>query len=267
MSAPVFELESVTVTRGARRVVDDVSFALAAGEVLAVMGENGAGKSTLLRVMAGDLEPARGAVRLAGRALREWSILQQAQRRAVMPQSTTLGFSFTAFEVVLLGRSPHCAGNPGAVDRAIARDALRRTDATHLTERSFPTLSGGERARVLLARAFAQVLAQEENGTPRALLLDEPSASLDIAHQHAAFRGIRALARDRGVAAITVLHDPNLALLYADRVALIKDGRLLACGPPDVALTEELASQCFSIPMRRVRHPQSEASLLVAVDG
>ncbi len=266
-TAGVFEARSVTVERAGRRIVDDVSLVARPGEVLALMGENGAGKSTLLKVMAGDVDPDRGEVRLNDRALRDWTPLQQARQRAVLPQESTLAFALTALEIVLLGRSPYCSGNPGASDRLVAHDALRRTDALHLAARSVPTLSGGERARVMLARVIAQVLDDESDGgvAARALLLDEPSAMLDIAHQHAVFMMIRALARARGIAVVAVLHDPNLATLYCDRVALMKHGRLLACGPTDTTMTEELMTECFSIPMRRIPHPLHDVSLLVAV--
>ncbi len=285
MNAPasVFVVRNVTVERrianGVRRIVDDVSLPARQGEVLALMGENGAGKSTLLKVMSGDVKPDRGEVLLNGRALIAWSVLEQARQRAVLPQDTTLAFAFTALEIVLLGRSPWCGGHPGARDRSVAHEALRRTDALHLASRSYPTLSGGERARVMLARVIAQIVrtdadvdvvvddADDAAGVraPRALLLDEPSAMLDIAHQHAAFRAIRDLAHEEGVAVVAVLHDPNLASMYADRVALMKEGRLLACGRTAETMTEDLMSRCFSIAMRRVPHPTRDASLLVAV--
>ena len=280
VETPVFEVRNVTVARrianGVRRIVDDVSLLERQGEVLALMGENGAGKSTLLKTMSGDVRPDRGEVLLNDRALIAWSALEQARQRAVLPQETTLAFAFTAFEIVLLGRSPWCGGHPGAVDRSVARDALRRTDALHLAPRSYPTLSGGERARVMLARVIAQIMRDEADPedadgaglggpTPRALLLDEPSAMLDIAHQHAAFKTIRDLAHNQGVAVVAVLHDPNLASMYADRVALMKEGRLLACGRTAETMTEDLMSRCFSIAMRRVPHPTRDASLLVAV--
>ena len=277
--ASVFEVRGVTVERGVerrvehakRRIVEDVSLVARRGEVLALMGENGAGKSTLLKVMSGDVKPDRGDTLLNSRALSEWSPLEQARQRAVLPQETTLAFAFTALEIVLLGRSPCCGGHPGATDRVAAREALRRTDALHLALRSYPTLSGGERARVMLARVIAQIMqspvdeSSKSGQAPRALLLDEPSAMLDIAHQHAAFKAIRDLARDEGVAVVAVLHDPNLAALYADRVALMKQGRLLACGRTGETLTEDLMTRCFSIPMRRVPHPTRDVSLLVAV--
>ncbi len=273
--ASVFEVRNVIVERpianGVRRIVDDVSLVARQGEVLALMGENGAGKSTLLKTMSGDVKPDRGEVLLNDRALIAWSALEQARQRAVLPQETTLAFAFTAFEIVLLGRSPWCGGHPGAGDRGVAHEALRRTDALHLASRSYPTLSGGERARVMLARVIAQIIRVEQEvdtagaHAPRALLLDEPSAMLDIAHQHAAFKTIRDLAHEEGVAIVAVLHDPNLASMYADRVALMKEGRLLACGRTAETMTEDLMSRCFSIAMRRVPHPTREASLLVAV--
>ena len=266
--AAVFEVRDVTVVRGARRIVDAVSLVARQGEVLALMGENGAGKSTLLKAMSGDVQPDRGEVLLNGRALVERTALEQARQRAVLPQETTLAFAFTALEIVLLGRSPWCGGHPGASDRLVARDALRRTDAWHLALRSYPTLSGGERARVMLARVIAQIVRSESSSHPgpRALLLDEPSAMLDIAHQHAAFKVIRDLAREEGVAVVAVLHDPNLAAIYADRVALMKQGRLLACGPTAETMSEDLMTRCFSIPMRRVPHPTRDVTMLVALN-
>jgi len=267
MSEPVFAVRGVTVTRSHRALLDDVSLTVERGEVLAVMGENGAGKSTLLKLLAGDFAPDRGSIDLDGRPLALWSALDQARRRAVLPQHSSLVFAFSALEVVLLGRLPHDRGRPGANDRAIANEALRRTDALALADRSYLTLSGGERARVMLARAFAQVMDHDAKTASlgvRALLLDEPSAALDIAHQHAAFAAIRALAEREGIAVVAVLHDANLALQFADRAALFKQGRLMAIGPVDTTMTEDVLSDCFSIRMRRLAHPTSARALVVA---
>ena len=271
----VYELRDVAVLRSRRTLVADVSMTVHAGEVLAIMGENGAGKSTLLHAMAGDFAPDRGSVRLNGRALDAWSDLEQARQRAVVTQHGSVAFGFPALEVVLFGRSPHDGGRPGARDLAIAHEALARTDAARFATRAYATLSGGERARVMLARAFAQVMRNVDDAVddaadpiaslPRALLLDEPSAALDVAHQHAAFEAIRLLARSQGIAVAVVLHDPNLAALYADRVALMKDGALTAIGPVDSTLTEEAISACFSMPMRRLAHPTRDVPLLVAL--
>ncbi len=266
MTAPVVELDSVVVVRGGRPIVDGITLSARGGEVLAILGENGAGKSTLIKLMAGDFAPARGVVRLGGRPLHEVSALEQARRRAVLPQHPSVAFELTALDVVLLGRSPHDGGRPGARDRAIGREALRRTDALRFADRRHSTLSGGERARVMLARAFAQVMRDpaSPDPRPRALLLDEPSAALDIAHQHAAFAAVRALATDEGVAVVTVLHDLNLAAAFADRVALLKSGRLLALGGVDETLTEAALGECFSVPMTRIAHPARATPLFVA---
>ena len=267
MSAPMFEVRGATVTRSQRALLDDVSLTVEAGEVLAVMGENGAGKSTLLKLLAGDFAPDRGTILLDGRPLDEWSMREQALRRAVMPQQTSLAFAFSAFEVVMLGRLPHDQGRPGAVDRLIAREAMRRTDVLTLVDRSYPTLSGGERARVMLARALAQVMGGDEatgaSRGPKALLLDEPSAALDIAHQQTAFAMIRDLAQHEGIAVVAVLHDPNLAMRFADRAALFRQGRLLALGPIETTMTEDALSACFSIPMRRVSDATMRRPIIV----
>jgi iron complex transport system ATP-binding protein len=265
-STPVFQVRDAAVVRGGRWLLDGVSLAVECGELLIVLGENGAGKSTLLRLFAGDFPPDRGSVEFNGRALSGWSDLEQARQRAVLPQQTTVAFDFTALEVVLLGRSPHDGGRPGARDRDIAHDALSRFDASQFAERLYPTLSGGERARVMLARAFAQVLAHptDPGRAPRALLLDEPSAALDVAHRHGAFEAIRGLARNEGVAVVAVLHDLDLAAAYADRVALLKAGRLIAHGRVDDTLDEAALTDCFSIPMKRLRHPGGDRPVFVA---
>ena len=260
MSA-LYSVRDVTVSRGRRRLLDAVTLDVVGGEMLAVMGENGAGKSTLLHVLAGDVTPDAGRVAFADRPLSRWSALDQARRRAVLPQRHALDFAFTALEVVLLGRSPHDHGAPGATDRAIARAALERFDALHLADRAFPSLSGGERARVMLARVVAQITTDDDG--PRALLVDEPSAALDIAHQHAAFALLRSLAHDDGVAVFVVVHDPNLAARYADRVALLRQGRLVACGGVDDTLTPEHLQETFNVVMVRLDDAASGASALV----
>ncbi len=258
----LFECDGVTVVRSRRRLLADVDLALVPGELLAVMGENGAGKSTLLRAMAGEIVPDVGEVRLAGRRLAAWKPREIARRRAVLPQDSSVAFPFTAFEVALLGRAPHDGGRPGARDRAIAHDALAATDAAHLEHRLYPTLSGGERARVMLARVLAQLAEPADTG--RALLLDEPVAALDIAHQHLALRIAGEAAHREGMGVIAVLHDLNLAARYADRVFLMKAGRLVAAGPPDAVLTEARMSECFSMNLLTVRHPACSHALVVA---
>ncbi len=260
---PVLAAADIAVSRGGRRLLNHVSINLLAGEVLALMGENGAGKSTLLKVCTGEILPDAGNVTLAEKSLARWKTMERARLRAVLPQDSQLAFQLTAGEVVLLGRAPHCNGYPGAIDRAITRAALARVDLVRLEHRLFPTLSGGERARVMLARVLAQIWTPWGN-QPRCLLLDEPIAALDIAHQHMALEVVRNFAKEQGVAVLAVLHDLNLAAQYADKVALLKAGALVAYGTPDAVLTPERAMSCFSIPMLRIQHPHSTRVLLVA---
>lgn len=258
----LLEARGITVRRGGRALLDDVSIELRSGEVMAVMGENGAGKSTLSNVLAGDLKPDSGTVSLGGRPLASYRPRELALHRAVLPQEYSVAFPFTAFEVVLLGRSPHCGGHPGAHDRAIAREALALADVARLEHRSFPTLSGGERARVMFARVLAQIW--EDSQGPRVLLLDEPAAALDVAQQHRALGLARDFAKSSGATVLTVLHDLNLAAQYADRVALLKSGRMIECGPPAEVLTESATTHCFDIPMVRINHPGRTHPVLVA---
>ncbi|MEW5967326.1 MAG: heme ABC transporter ATP-binding protein [Pseudomonadota bacterium] len=227
----------IRVARGGRNLLDDVSLSARAGEVLAILGPNGAGKSTLLKVMAGEFAPDAGEVALGGRRLRNWLPVELARVRAVMRQDTHLEFAFTAREVVMMGRYPHCERHTTARDWDIVDDALAAADAGHLAARPYPRLSGGEKARVQFARALAQVWPGDTEA--RLLFLDEPTAALDITHQHSLLVLARDLSRAHCFAVIAVLHDLNLAARYADRIALLDQGRVAALGTPAEVLTPE----------------------------
>ncbi|MEU4311739.1 heme ABC transporter ATP-binding protein [Nocardia sp. NPDC024068] len=239
-----------------RRVLDAVDFDVTAGEVVALVGPNGAGKSTLLAVLAGELDPGHGTVELDGRPLTGWTPIDMARRRAVLPQSHAVGFPFTAAEVVAMGRAPWQRTPRAAGDDAAITAALAATDSTHLADRAFPSLSGGERARVALARVLAQDTAT--------LLLDEPTAALDLGHQEA----VLTLAADRaaaGAAVVVVLHDLASAAAYADRVTVLDGGRLAAAGPPRDVLTGELLSRVYRYPIEVLDHPGTGAQLVLPV--
>ncbi|GGK97512.1 heme ABC transporter ATP-binding protein [Nocardia jinanensis] len=239
---------------GTRRVLDGVDFEVAAGEVVALVGPNGAGKSTLLAVLAGELEPGHGSVELDGRALDRWTPIDMARRRAVLPQSHIVGFPFTAAEVIAMGRAPWQRTSRAESDHEVIAAAMAATDSTHLAERAFPSLSGGERARVALARVLAQDTAT--------LLLDEPTAALDLGHQEA----VLTLAADRaaaGAAVVVVLHDLASAAAYADRVAVLDAGRVAATGPPREILTGELLSRVYQYPVEVLDHPGTGAQLVL----
>jgi len=237
MSLAAFAL-SVTGAGGAT-LLDDVSLAVGRGEVVALLGPNGAGKSTLLRALCGELSPAAGDVHLEGRSLSGWSPRERAARLGVLPQASRLVFPFTAEQVALLGRTPHVARRESARDREIAGLALRRAGVGALARRDYLRLSGGEQQCVQLARVLAQVWDAPAQGS-RYLLLDEPTASLDLRLQHALLGLTRQLA-GQGFGLLVSLHDLNLAAQYADRIALLCGGRMLADGaPPQVLCAERI---------------------------
>lgn len=248
---------------GRQQLLVGVSLTLRPGELLALLGPNGAGKSTLLKLLTGERAPSGGRVTLDGKTLSDWPGRDLARRRAVLPQSTSLAFPFTALEVVLLGRTPHCVGNERDRDQSIAHQALAAADVLHLAERLYTTLSGGERQRVQLARVLAQIWLPPPDGGPRYLLLDEPVAALDPAHQHAIL-GLARQLTEQGVGVLAVLHDLNLASRYADRVALLDRGSLVICGSPQDVLQAELLQAVFRIPVRVVRLPDSDRPLLAS---
>jgi iron complex transport system ATP-binding protein len=244
-----------TLSLGGRRILDRVSVQINAGEVVALIGPNGAGKSTLLKVLSGELKAERGRVALHGCPLNAWKPRELARYWAVLPQGARLDFSFSVLEVVLLGRSPHLDGWETPEDYDIARAALAAVDALHLEARRFPGLSGGERQRVQLARVLAQIWEAPVPGKARFLLLDEPTAALDPAHQHLTLELARKLVRAQGIGVLAVLHDLNLASQYADRILLLSAGRLLASGPPEHVFTPLTIAQGFGIRAVVLPHP------------
>ncbi|NEB05132.1 heme ABC transporter ATP-binding protein [Streptomyces sp. SID13726] len=247
------EAQALHVRLGARDVLQGVDIAARAGEVLALVGPNGAGKSTLLGALAGDLDAAEGVVRIHGRPATEWSAPELALRRAVLPQATGVSFPFSVEDVVRMGRAPWAAVDPEGDDRAVA-DAMAATEVTRFGDRSFSALSGGERARVALARVLAQ--------RAPLLLLDEPTAALDLKHQELVLRVCRERAH-AGDAVVVVLHDLGLAAAYAHRVAILCAGHVAADGPPREVFDDRLLSEVYDQPVEVLPHPRN-GSLLVA---
>lgn len=231
------EIENLTFAYDGRTVLRRVSLQLMPGEVLGLIGPNGAGKSTLLRLAVGFLRPGAGTVQLFGRPPTQWPPRELARQVALVPQGAHVPPTFTVWETVLLGRTPYLGflGLPREADRAAARRALEWVGMANLSERLMGELSGGERQRALLARALAQ--------EPRCLLLDEPTTHLDIHHQVAILSLVRRMALEQGIAVLIVLHDLNLAATFADRLALLVDGALVALGDPkDVLHPERLTA-------------------------
>lgn len=238
----------LSVLRGGRAIVDTVSATFRPGRLSVVLGPNGAGKSTLLRVLTGTLKPDRGEVLLGDRSLHTLAIEELAQRRAVLVQESMLQFDFSVEEVVLLGRIPHLTGWESAHDHDACERALALMELTAMRYRRYPTLSGGEKQRVHLARVLAQLdTGGQSTHEERWLFLDEPTSALDLRHQHSTLALARQLAVAQGLGVIAVIHDLNLALSYADEVLVLADGRTAAHGTPDDVLTAELIHRVYGV--------------------
>ncbi|MFE5488106.1 heme ABC transporter ATP-binding protein [Streptomyces sp. NPDC056527] len=250
----VAEARGLRVGLGGREVLDGVDAVVRAGEVLALVGPNGAGKSTLLAALAADLPPSGGEVRICGRSAADWSAPELALRRAVLPQAAALAFPFPVGDVVRMGRAPWAGTRHEEEDEAAVAAAMAATEVEHFISRPFSALSGGERARVALARVLAQ-------RTPL-LLLDEPTAALDLRHQELVLRVCRERAA-AGVAVVVVLHDLGLAAAHADRVGVLHDGRIAAEGPPSEVFEEELLSRVYRQPVEVLPHPRTGDPLVV----
>jgi len=238
-SGVVLRAQGVSIERNGTTLLSDVTFDVRRGELLAIIGPNGAGKSTLIGALAGDIETSAGTIELDGRSLSVLGTRDVARLRAVLPQQLTIAFPFTVREIVTMGRNPWLDER----DEDVVRAAMQRLDVSHLADRTYPTLSVGEQARTSLAR----VLAQE---TPL-LLLDEPTAALDIGQQEKLLGITRGLVND-GHSVVAVLHDLNVARRHADKVLVIHAGRCVAYGTPADVLVAEQLSSVYDHPIRVV---------------
>jgi iron complex transport system ATP-binding protein len=241
---PALAAAHVAFAYGPLPVLRDVDLAVARGAMLALAGPNGSGKSTLLALLAGTRPAAAGTVSVAGRPIAAWERRALARTIAVVPQETRVLFPYTVAEIVLMGRAPHRPplGLEGARDVAIAEDVMTETGIRHLASRRITELSGGERQRVAVARALAQ--------EPEILLLDEPTAHLDVRHAIAILDLVATVNRRRGVTVVAVLHDLTSAALYFERLAFLRDGMLVADGPPAAVITEATIARVFDAEVR-----------------
>ncbi|WP_371659867.1 ABC transporter ATP-binding protein [Streptomyces sp. NBC_00280] len=244
------DVEGVSVDAGAVRLVEDLTMRVDSGSFVGLVGPNGSGKSTLLRCVYRALRPTGGAVRLDGVDVHGMEPRAAARVLAALPQESSAEFDFTVAEVVAMGRLPH-QGRTAAGDRDIRAAAMERTGVTHLADRGFLALSGGEKQRVLIARALAQ--------RPRVLVLDEPTNHLDIAHQ----LDVLSLVRSSGLTALAALHDLNLAAAHCDLLYVIAEGRVVASGPPHEVLQPALLAKVFGVRAHPVRHPETGAVQLL----
>jgi iron complex transport system ATP-binding protein len=232
-----------------QRVLDGVSLAVERGTIVGLLGPNGSGKTTLLRILAGVLAPQSGSVTIDGRPIEQMSRRDLARRVAVVPQETHSTFDFSVIDMVLMGRYPHLGAFEleGADDQAIARDALAATGTAELEARPFATLSGGEKQRVVIASALAQA--------SDVLLLDEPTAALDLGYQFEITALLRRLNADRGTTMIVSTHDLNLVAALCERVVLLKQGQVVAHGATETTLTPEHIRLLYEVEADVQFHP------------
>ncbi|MBI5552633.1 MAG: ABC transporter ATP-binding protein [Desulfobacterales bacterium] len=244
-----------------RTVLAELSFAVPAGCFFTIIGPNGSGKTTLLKLLVGLLRPQAGGIAVLERAIGDYPARQLARTIAYVPQSVPATFAFSVQQVVLMGRAPHLGllGLEGAADLELAREAMRLADVAQLANRRLDQLSGGEQQRVFIARAICQ--------QPKILLLDEPTASLDLAHQVAVMDLMERLKRDQGITIVMVSHDLNLAAMYADRLLLLDRGRLAGLGPPREVLDFNLLERVYGCTLLVDKSPLGEYSRVHLVPG
>ncbi|MET0192597.1 MAG: heme ABC transporter ATP-binding protein [Hyphomicrobiaceae bacterium] len=254
----MLEARDLTYTTGGSTLLRGVDVGVQPGRVLVLIGPNGAGKSTLLRLLSGDLKPTQGQVLLDGRPLGAFPPSELARRRAVVPQSSALSFPFTVLEVTMLGVTVPGFGLSDAEARKAAVDALASLDMADLQGRSYVHLSGGERQRVHIARALCQLaMPAWRSGQTRCFLLDEPTASLDLAHQTQVLASLRRQA-EAGHAVLAVLHDLNLAAALADDIVLLARTQVVAAGSARQVLRDDLLSDAYGCPVRTNQTPQGD---------
>jgi len=246
----MIQVKNLSVYRGKKAILNDVSASLVAGKKLAVLGPNGAGKSTLLKCISQEISDYHGDIQLENQSLSEWPALQRARSLAVMPQKVELTFPFRAHQVVAMGRAPY--GDENQSDELI-RQAMLCTDVWHLRDRPYPLLSGGEQQRVQLARVLLQIWQPNHDAgragiQQRYLLLDECTSALDPAHQHAIMTLADQFA-DQGVAVLAVMHDVALAASWADEILILKQGEVLASGDRDLLSQGDVLQQAYDLDM------------------
>jgi iron complex transport system ATP-binding protein len=252
----MLKIQSLSASYNSRQILHEISLDVQSGQVLALIGPNGAGKSTLVRAASGVI-PYTGHVRTNGDDFASLSPIQRARYIATVPQAVSMPPAYTVWETVILGRTPYLGflGQPSEKDEEIARQSLQRVSALPFADRRVGELSGGEQQRVLLARALCQ-------STP-ILLLDEPTAHLDLQYQVSLLELVSELAHKDNLAVLVALHDLNLAAHYADRIALMVAGNIKAMGTPKEVLQPELIADAYCLPVQVVPHPFLDIPLVL----
>jgi iron complex transport system ATP-binding protein len=250
--SPLLEAASISVRVGTKILLDDVNLSFDQGQTIALVGPNGAGKSTLLRVLSGELQPPYGQVRLRARELKNYAPHMLALHRAVLSQRVNIAFPFTVADVVRMGISHEY----GLKSKALVEATLAELELIDLADRVITTLSGGEQQRVHFARVLVQLSCGQQHDGSGVLLLDEPTASLDVRHQLGLLEAAKRRAKN-GALVIAVLHDLNLAALIAERVVVLDHGRVYSKGRPDETITDRMLECVFGIETTVSRAPAS----------
>lgn len=246
----MISVQNISYRIGTKQILDHISFGASPGELLVILGNNGAGKSTLLKVICNDLKPDHGTVEIDKRNIYDYAPQELAKKRAVLKQHTPITLPFKVREIVMMGRYPYFKSRETDHDKAIVNEAIAKAGITHLADQNYLSLSGGEQQRVQLAR----VLAQASGENTRYLLLDEPVNSLDVAHQHNTLQLAKTFAQG-GNCVVAVLHDLNLAAMYADKILMLKSGKIAAYGTPEEVFTNETITHTFGFPAHVQPHP------------
>ena len=249
VSDPVIQIRNCSFSYNDSSVLSNISFALRPGKVYGLIGPNGSGKSTLINILMCTLQPAAGEVFFLNRPLGAYKKRKLAQHLALVPQDIVIGFDFSVYDIVLMGRHPHIPRfcHPSMEDLAIVDKTLKLLDIEHIKERTVTHLSGGERQRVIVARALAQ--------NTEVLVLDEATSNLDIEHTIEILRVLRNRVASHGNTVIAAMHDLNLAAAFCDELLILYENQLYAIGPVDKVLTDNMLKEVFSV-TAHVRHDQ-----------
>ena len=241
----MIKVKELTYRIGKKELVSQLNFEAAAGELVVILGANGAGKSTLMKLLCKEIEPSSGEILLDNKDLKNWKLAELAKQRAVLAQQNTISISFIVNELVMMGRYPHFQQQPSDTDISIVREVMIETGITHLASRDYNTLSGGEQQRVQLARVLAQIYDAKN----ACLFLDEPTNGLDLLYQQQMMELARKLA-NKGYCVVCILHDINFASRFADKIMMLKNGKMVAMGAPVDVINCENIHETFSINVR-----------------
>lgn len=243
------DVQNIGYKVNGKTLLDDVSFRLPKGKMLAILGANGAGKSTLMKILCKEMDPTSGSIDLNGKSLSSYAIADLAKFRSVLSQHNTLSISFRVDELVMMGRYPHFGQQPTPADYEIVQKTLAQTGMETYRSRDYNTLSGGEQQRVQLARVMAQIFGQEN----ALLFMDEPTNGLDLLYQQHILQ-LAQLLTAKGCTVVSILHDINFACQYADYILLLKHGKTVAFGTPDQVVTEQHIQTAFQVRINQISH-------------